>query len=467
MTRFLEIGPDGILTGLAAQSVDDAVLVAAVRKNRPEPETLITALAQLHVHGGPVDWEVFYTGTGARRVDLPTYAFQRTRYWIGTEEYLANSWIGSGGGSMATAGLTDAGHPLLGAVLPSPDTDLVTFTGRLSASTHAWIADHEVLGNVLLPGTGFVELAVRAGDQVGCDVLEELALQAPLILPERGAVTVQMVVGAADASGRRSVSVYSRAEDRPDLPWTLHADGVLATRAGAPGFDLAAWPPAGADELPLDGAYEGLRERGFGYGPTFQGLKAAWRRGDVLYAEVALPEQSHAEAAEFGLHPALLDAAMHAALVNGTGGDETVLPFVWKDITLHAAGASAVRVRITQPTPESLSLQVADATGAPVATVGAVVGRPVSTEQLDAGGTDSLFRIVWNPLPVPAPAGPQSLPEGTVVFTCDVTDADVPAAVHDLADRALAAVQEWLTADRTDGAVLAVVTRGAVAVVDG
>ncbi|WP_406365859.1 SDR family NAD(P)-dependent oxidoreductase [Streptomyces sp. NBC_01546] len=462
VTRFLEIGPDGILTGLAAQSVD-AVLVAGLRKNRPEPETLVTAVAQLHTTGVSVDWQAFFAGSGARLVDLPTYAFQRTRYWIGTEEYLANSWIGSGGGSMATAGLTDAGHPLLGAVLPSPDTDVVTFTGRLSASSHPWIADHDVLGSILLPGTGFVELAVRAADQVGCDVLEELALQAPLILPERGAVTVQMVVGPADTSGRRSVSVYSRAEDRADLPWILHADGVLAAGAEAPGFDLAAWPPAGADALSLDGAYEGLRERGFGYGPVFQGLKAAWRLGDVLYAEVALPEQAHAEAGEFGLHPALLDASMHAALVNGTGGDETVLPFVWKDITLHAAGASAVRVRITQPTPESLSLQVADATGAPVATVGAVVGRPVSTEQLGTGGTDSLFRIVWNPLPVPAAAAPQGLPEGAAVFECEVTDDDVPAAVHTLANRVLAAVQDWLADDREDS-VLAVVTRGAVAV---
>ncbi|MFD7258927.1 SDR family NAD(P)-dependent oxidoreductase [Streptomyces sp. NPDC059874] len=466
VTRFLEIGPDGILTGLAAQSVD-AVLVAAVRKNRPEAETLVTALARLHVSGARVDWQAFHPTTTARRVDLPTYAFQRTRYWIGTEEYLANSWIGSGSGSMATAGLTDAGHPLLGAVLPSPDTDVVTFTGRLSAGTHAWIADHDVLGSVLLPGTGFVELAIRAGDQVGCDVLEELALQAPLILPERGAVTVQMVLGAADGSGRRSVSVYSRAEDRPDLPWTLHADGVLAAGAEAPAFDLAAWPPAGADELPLDGAYEGLRERGFGYGPTFQGLKAAWRLDDVLYAEVALPEQAHAEAEEFGLHPALLDAAMHAALVNGTGGDETVLPFVWKDITLHAAGASVVRVRITQPTPESLSLQVADATGAPVATVGAVVGRPVSTEQLGTHGSESLFHIAWNPLPGAAAAA-QAPAEGTVFFECEAPDGDdVPAAVHSVANSALAAVQDWLSEDRPEGAVLAVVTRGAVAVVEG
>ncbi|MEU9143527.1 type I polyketide synthase [Streptomyces sp. NPDC048349] len=466
VTRFLELGPDGVLTGLAGQSVGDGVLVAGLRKNRPEAEALVSALARLHVDGVSVDWSAFYAGTGARRVDLPTYAFQHTRYWIGTEEYLANSWIGSGGGSMAAAGLTDAGHPLLGAVLPSPDTDVVTFTGRLSASTHPWIADHDVLGRILLPGTGFVELAVRAGDQVGCEVLEELALQAPLILPERGAVTVQMVVGPADASGRRSVTVYSRAEDRPDLPWTLHADGVLAAGAEAPAFDLTAWPPAGADALSLDGAYEGLRERGFGYGPVFQGLKAAWRLGDVLYAEVALPEQAHAEAAEFGLHPALLDASMHAALVNGTGGDETVLPFVWKDVTLHAAGAAVVRVRITQPTPESLSLEVADATGAPVATVGAVVGRPVSTDQLGADGTDCLFRIAWNPLPVPAAAAPQELPEGAAVFECEVTDDDVPAAVHSLANQVLAAVQDWLADDRADSA-LVVVTRGAVAVADG
>ncbi|MFI6945109.1 SDR family NAD(P)-dependent oxidoreductase [Streptomyces sp. NPDC050422] len=462
---FVEIGPDAVLTALGT---DSATFVPLLRRSRPESEALVAAVGRLFVEGARVDWEAFYAGSGARRVELPTYAFQRTRYWVGTEEYLANSWIGAGGGSMATAGLTDAGHPLLGAVLPSPDTDVVTFTGRLSASTHGWIVDHDVLGSILLPGTGFVELAIRAGDQVGCNVLEELALQAPLVLPERGAVTVQMILGAADASARRSVSVYSRAEDRPDLPWTLHADGVLAAGAGATGFDLSAWPPAGADELSMDGAYEGLRERGFGYGPTFQGLKAAWRDGDVLYAEVALPEQAHAEAAKFGIHPALLDAAMHAALVNGTGGDETVLPFVWRDVTLHAAGASVVRVRITQPTPESLSLQVADATGAPVATVGAVVGRPVSTEQLATGGNDSLFRIAWNRLPAAQPRTPAEGP-APAVFDCGTREVpgDVPGAVHGLVGQVLEAVQEWLSADRPDGAVLAVATRGAVAVSDG
>ncbi|MFE6972378.1 SDR family NAD(P)-dependent oxidoreductase [Streptomyces sp. NPDC057682] len=468
---FVEIGPDAVLTALGAGSAEDAnsAFVPLVRRNREEPESLVAALGRLYADGVRVGWEAFWDGAGARRVELPTYAFQCTRYWIGMDEYLANSWIGGGGSSMATAGLTDAGHPLLGAVVPSPDTDMVTFTGRLSAATHGWIADHDVLGSVLLPGTGFVELAVRAGDQVGCGVLEELALQAPLILPGRGAVIVQMVVGAADASARRSVSVYSRAEDRPDLAWTLHADGVLAPGAAPAAFDLSAWPPAGAEELPLDGAYAGLRERGFGYGPVFRGLKAAWRADDVLYAEVALPEQAHAEAEAFGLHPALLDAAMHAALVNGTGGDETVLPFVWRDVTLHATGASAVRVRITQPTPESLSLQVADVTGAPVATVGAVVGRPVSGEQLATHGSDSLFRIGWNPLPAALDQTPSEAALSDVFDcgACALDVEDVPGAVHDLVGQVLGAVQEWLSEDRPEGAVLAVVTRDAVAVADG
>ncbi|WP_330239524.1 type I polyketide synthase [Streptomyces sp. NBC_00525] len=482
---FVEIGPDAVLTALGAASAadDSTAFTPLVRKKRPEAESLVAGLSRLYVDGVHVDWEAYFASSGAGRVELPTYAFQRTRYWVGTDEYLANSWIGGGGSSMATAGLIEAGHPLLGAVVPSPDADMVTFTGRLSAGTHGWIVDHDVLGSVLLPGTGFVELAIRAGDQVGCAVLEELALQAPLILPERGAVVVQMVVGAADASSRRSVSVYSRAEDRPDLPWTLHADGVLAPGTQAAAFDLTAWPPAGAEELSLEGAYDGLRERGFGYGPTFQGLKAAWRVGDVLFAEVALPEQAHAEAEKFGLHPALLDAAMHAALVNGTGGDETVLPFVWREVSLHAAGAAAVRVRITQPTPESLSLQVADATGAPVATVGAVVGRPVSSEQLATSGNDSLFRIAWNKLPA-APARTPSGAPAPSIFTCvtrdpdavvpdavvpdaAVPETDVPAAAHELVGQALEAVQDWLSVDRPEGAVLVVATRGAVAVAEG
>ncbi|MET9730404.1 SDR family NAD(P)-dependent oxidoreductase [Streptomyces sp. NPDC006458] len=477
--QFLELGPDGVLTGMARLSVEsgDALLVAASRRNRPEPETLLTALAGLHAHGVAVDWEAFFAGTGARRIDLPTYAFQRERFWVDTQQYLANSWLGSELGGVPSAGLVSAGHPLLGAVVPSPDSDGVTFTGRLAVGTQGWIADHAVLGQVLLPGTGFVELAAWAGGQVGCGVLEELALQAPLVLPGSGGVQVQVVVGAADGSGRRTVTVHSRAEDRPDGPWVLHGDGVLAPGGSGASFELSQWPPADADVLDLEGEYEGLSELGYRYGPVFQGLERAWRRGDELFAEVALPESEHGEAEEFGIHPALLDAAMHVALVGGTEGGEPVLPFVWNDVRLHAVGASRVRVRLTRPTSESLTLEVADAVGRPVVSVGSVVGRPVSAGQLNAPGEESLFRIAWNALPGETTAeaewtGWDQLPaqgpaSGTVAFECAVADGDVPGAVRDTTRRVLSVVQEWLADERFAGATLAVVTRGAVAVSDG
>ncbi|MGW7104497.1 SDR family NAD(P)-dependent oxidoreductase, partial [Streptomyces sp. NPDC054883] len=469
VTRFLEIGPDGILTGLAQQGVDSerAVLVPALRKNRPEPETLIAALSLLHVDGVRVDWEAFYAGTGARRVDLPTYPFQRNRYWLDAVRPA---------GHAPAAGLSAPQHPLLGAVVSLADSGGVVLTGRLAVAAEPWLADHVVRDAILFPGAGFVELAVRAGDHAGCGSLEELALHAPLVLPEGGAVAVQIVVGAADESGRRPVGVYARQEGVPgtaaEPEWTLHAEGVLAEGAQAPAFDLTEWPPPGAAPLPLDGAYETLRERGLAYGPAFQGLAAAWRLGDALYAEVALPADAAADA--YGLHPALLDAAMHAALVDGTGGgDETVLPFVWRNVALHAAGAAAARVRITRPTPDSLSLEVADASGAPVATVGGVVGRAV--DRTGVRTDDPLYRVAWQPADAASPApwlrwedAPADGPvEGTVVYDCRVPDTGVVAAVHAVSHRVLAVVRQWLEDRRFSRATLVLVTRGAVAVEDG
>ncbi|MET9730408.1 type I polyketide synthase [Streptomyces sp. NPDC006458] len=472
VSQFLELGPDGVLTGMARQSVksEDAVLFAASRRNRSEPDTLLTALAGLYAQGAAVDWEAFFAGTGARRVELPTYAFQRQRFWMNAP---------SAGGEAEGVGLVSAGHPLLGAVVPSPDSDGVTFTGRVAVGAQGWIADHAVLGRVLLPGTGFVELAAWAGDRVGCGVLEELALRAPLLLPESGGVQVQVVVGAADGSGRRTVSVHARAEDRSDGLWVLHAEGVLAPGGSVASFELSQWPPVGAEPVVVEGAYEGLAGLGYRYGPVFQGLERAWRRGDELFAEVALPESEHGEAQGFGIHPALLDAAMHVALVGGTEGGEPVLPFAWNRVVMHATGASALRVRVSPGAQQgSLTLEAADGMGRPVVSVGSVVGRPVSAGQLNAPGEESLFRIAWNALPgedsgaaewsgwdqLPA----QGAASGTVVFECNPGAVeDVPAAVRGMTHRVLGVVREWLADERFAGATLVVVTRGAVAVSDG
>ncbi|WP_344185717.1 SDR family NAD(P)-dependent oxidoreductase, partial [Streptantibioticus ferralitis] len=521
VTTFVELGPDGVLSAMAQDCVtaDGAAFVPVLRTGCPEPETLTAALAQAHVNGIAVDWQAYFTGTGARRVDLPTYAFQHQRYWID---------VPVTAGDVASAGLGAADHPLLGAAVELPESDGYVFTGRLGLRTHPWLADHAVAGTVLLPGTAFVELAIRAGDQVGCDVLEELTLESPLILSSEGAVQLRLSVAESDASGRRALTLHSRAQDASaDEPWIRHASGVLAAGPARPAADLAVWPPADAESLDVGGLYERFADGGFGYGPAFQGLRAAWRRGDEIFAELQLPQEQHADAARFGLHPALLDSALHGLALGGiTGGADEAgkaqeaagghgtdapgirLPFSWSGVSLHAIGASALRVRIAPAGDGSVSLTAVDETGGLVASVESLALRRIDPAQLQAAQVqmtfhDSLFRVEWTAVPgqgaVPArrwavlgadhlklgaaleaagvaidsyadlaalagvvQAG-KPMPE-VVLAPCptDEVGSDAEAArqvTHD----ALGVVQSWLAEEAFEGARLVFVTRGAVA----
>ncbi|MER7758064.1 type I polyketide synthase, partial [Kitasatospora sp. NPDC097643] len=228
---FLELGPDGTLSAMAQHCLteeSDTFLTPVLRRDRSEAESFTTALARLQVRGAAVDWHAVFAGTGARRVDLPTYAFQHENYWPRVRPGLV--------GDVLSAGLANADHPLLGASLALADADGHLFTGRLSLDAHPWLADHAVAGTVLLPGTAMVELAVRAGEQVGCPLLEELTLEAPLIVPEQGAVQLQVSVGAPEESGHRTIAVHSRpAEGADDVLWTRHAVGLLAQESAAGG----------------------------------------------------------------------------------------------------------------------------------------------------------------------------------------------------------------------------------------
>ncbi|MEY9835594.1 type I polyketide synthase [Streptacidiphilus sp. EB103A] len=458
VTRFLELGPDGTLTTLAQDclSTDDGVLlVPALRKDRPEAAAVLSAVAGVFTRGVEVDWSVLFAGAG--RVDLPTYAFQRRAFWPKA------SWSESG--DLGSVGLVGAGHPLLGAVVAMADSDAVVLTGRLSAQTLPWLADHVVAGVVLLPGTAFVELVLHAGDQVGCGCVEELTLEAPLVVSERGGVRLQVVVGGVDESGRRSVGVFSRVDDEV---WVRHASGVLGAGVGVvAGFDTAVWPPAGAVAVALDGFYERLALDGYAYGPAFRGLRAVWRAGEDVFAEVELPQEQQADAAAYGLHPALLDAALHAWLAAGAGSGRVSLPFSWSGVSLSASGASVVRVRLAAVGADGFGVTVVDGSGGLVASVEALVVREVSAEALAAarGGAfrDALFQVDWSPLPVVAAGG------GAVVVVGDLAEVDVAAVPADVLVRvgsegALDLVQGWLAGERFAGSRLVVVTEGAVGV---
>ncbi|MFC5661357.1 type I polyketide synthase [Kitasatospora misakiensis] len=500
VTTLLELGPDGVLSAMARQSAEDeAGDVAAVpllRRGRPEPDTVLAAVAQAHVRGTRVDWPALLTervGPAGRRLDLPTYAFQSERYWLAPSD-----------GAPAEAselGVASAGHPLLGAAVTPAEGGGLILTGRLSPRTHHWLADHVVLGSTVVPGTAYLELALHAARLTGCTTVEELDQEAPLILAESGTAQVQVAVGTADESGRRSIGVYARPDDTAD--WTRHAGGTLSAGDAGDGGDGGAgwqptgvWPPEGAEPVDLDGFYASVARDGFDYGPSFRGLRAMWRAGEDVYGEVALPEPERDRAGGYGVHPALLDAALHAGLVGNTG-EQVLLPFAWNNVRLHRPGAVALRLRLAPAGPDAMSLDVADETGLPVASVGALRARPVSVDQLRAaaraGLGDALFRVEWAPVPAverdrgrwavlgDGPGFPGldrhpdlaalgeavtaglPVPEAVVLPLPDTTG-ELPAAVRAALRRTWSVLTAWAADDRFTASRLVLVTRGAVAV---
>ncbi|TDC77735.1 type I polyketide synthase [Actinomadura sp. 7K507] len=493
VTRFAEVGPDGVLTAMAQECVkaEDALLVALQQRDRPEAGAFQAGVGRLYASGMPLDWEAVFRGHRARRVDLPTYAFEHRRYWLPEQRP---------GEDPAAMGLGPAGHPLLGAVVALPESDGVVATGRLTREAHPWLAEHEVLGTGVVPPSALVDLALHAGGLVDCAALAELVQDVPLVLPERGGVDLRVVVAAADESGARPVSVHSR-PDGPadDRPWMRNAAGVLAPSTPVPPPEPdRAWPPAGATEIQVDDAYERLLARGYGHGPVFQGLRAAWRRGEELFAEVALPEGAQADTDRFGVHPALLDAATHVTRLPAGPDAPVVLDAVWTGVALHTAGARAARVRLVPATdPDAVELLVSDEAGDPIISARSVRPCPVPVERLgpDTAGPGSLFRFDWVPLPgSPAGAPPDAsddrvmlVPEADgvpararledaldpgspvpelVVLPCPAHPGDVPSAARRVAVEVLEVLQAWQSDERFAASRLAIVTRGVAETAD-
>ncbi|KAK1185304.1 type I polyketide synthase, partial [Streptomyces sp. NBS 14/10] len=426
-------------------------------------------------------------------------------------------------------------HPLLGAAIPLADSDGHLFTGRLSLHTHPWLADHAFAGVALVPGTALLDIALQAGERVGCRHVEELTLHAPLLLPQRDGAVLQISVGAPDDEGRREFAAYARSHDDVSgtenaqgaeslegagQRWTRHATGTLTATtppAATASPKADAWPPGEAEALDLDGLYERLADAELAYGPAFHGLRAAWREGSDIFAEVRLPEPQARDADRFGVHPALLDAALHTLGLDPALGDEpdvpegqraARLPFAWRGVTLHRRGCEVLRVRLSpEPGREVVAIEATDESGRPVASVEALVLRPVSAGEMRAAHSEhheSLFGLEWPAVTLPAAgasssgrspsdhssfaivgADPYGLPyqrhddwtallsameadgapEVIVVPCGGDEDSDVAggAAVHTAVHNALHLLQSWLDNARFADSRLVVLTRRAVA----
>ena len=423
-SRFVEVGPDAVLAGMCREIVPDAVAVPLQRRGRDEVTAFLRGMGDAFAAGVAVDWTAAFPD-GGQRVDLPTYPFQRRRYWL-----------------TAAKADTALGHEVLGAAVALPESGGAVLTGVLSRHAQPWLADHVVDGEVIVPAALVVDLVVRAGDEVGCPVVAELVVEAVLVLPPDADVRVQVEVGADD-DGRRAVAVHARTGDEP---WTRHATGTLAAATARSAAVAEPWPPTGAVALDVADCYADLARSGYGYGEAFRGLTAAWRRGDDVVAEVSLPEAVRGQ--RFVLHPVLLDAALHVLALDASG--EVLVPFAWTGVRVWAQGTTAVRARLTRLGPDAVRVELTDGSGHPVATVDSLVVRPLAKTR------DDLHRIRWDAVPAA---------DRTVSWSHDLDSAEgVVVADAGSALDALALVQRWVTEPRFAGRTLVLVTRGAVAV---
>ncbi|MGD9486159.1 thioester reductase domain-containing protein [Streptomyces sp. TRM70308] len=485
VTTLLEVGPAGVLSALVGDCVPQegaVVPVPAVRSTTPEPRAVVSAVGRLWQAGVPVDWPVLTAPAAPRRVALPTYAFQRQRYWVEADAAPAGG-AGAGAGAVAD-------HALLEAAVEIAGRDETVFTGSLSARSAPWLAEHHLFGAPVLPSAALVDLVLRAGDEVGCTRVDDLTVSRTVAVPERGPLRLQLTVGPPRAHGRRSFTVHTAVgDDRPG--WTACASGTLSPGGRAPAPAPGPWPPADAEPVePVEPAGPRPVPDGSPAGPDGRAT-ALWRRGEELFAEVGLADGTAVDG--FGLHPALLAAVVReAASAAGLPG----VPVGWHGVRLHAVGASALRARITPGADGTVRMDLADPAGRPVASVDSVVLRAVGEEEVATARSrphDALFDVAWHPL-APTPRGGPA-PQWAVLDTGagdldalggrrfdDVEAAlesplafeallapfvfssggDVPARAREATRRALRLAQSWPADDRAADTPLVVVTRGAV-----
>ncbi|MFF2014307.1 beta-ketoacyl synthase N-terminal-like domain-containing protein, partial [Streptomyces sp. NPDC058195] len=483
VTRYLELGPDAILTALTRQCLEDEnglVLTPTLRTRQPETHTFATFLGHVHTAGIPINWQTYYANTSARTTNLPTYAFQHEHYWLGS---------GTATGDATSVGLDSFGHPVLGAAVQVGTADSWLFSGRISRESQPWTEDHIVLGTLIVPGTAFVELALTAGRHTGTPVLDELVLEAPLVLDTDTTRQLQVTVTEPDEDGHRDIALYTRSGTEA----VCHARGRLAPETTTPTREFpTTWPPTGATPVEIDTLYTELADAGYEYGPLFQGVQAAWRAGEEVYAELCLPEETSVDG--FAIHPALLDASLHGGLgwLDGSeGSSTTALPFAWSGIQLTRTAGSSLRVRVARAGENTLRIDLADTESTPVACVEGLAFRPVARAQLGAtagtgGGHESLYQVEWAPVALPEAVAPlrvariggdntyanlaalaEAVAGGAPVPELVIAEGVGAASAQKTTEDALFLLQQWLATEAFTDARLVITTRNAIATTHG
>uniref|UniRef100_UPI0038B3AB00 thioester reductase domain-containing protein n=1 Tax=Actinokineospora pegani TaxID=2654637 RepID=UPI0038B3AB00 len=428
---------------MVAATVPDVAAVAVQRATEPEVDSLVRGLGEAHVRGVVLDWKAFF-GRAGRPAAVPTYPFQRQRFWVeDTGE----------GATAQDLGVGVPGHPLLDAVVGVAGRDEAVLTGRVTRARMPWAVDGEVSESTL------VTLAARAGDEVGAPRVTRLSVATPLVLPARGGLHLQVRVGP-EVAGGREVTVHSRPDDG-DHAWAAHATGRVTAAGPRRAVDTAPWP----------GAATPVGDRPAVAGVEVRGL---WRDGEHTLAELALT----GSAAGHAVHPALFDAALLAAL----GPD--VAAVEWTGFEPQADGATTVRARVAHAPDGTASIRLTDTAGGAVAEVERVRLAPRDAAARDRARLrpyDGLMRTHWSPVPPPVatplrwgalgqgPAGalpltglPTPGQVDAVVAVFPTGDAGVLDGLHRRAADVLALIQRWSADEALADVPLVVRTHGVV-----
>ncbi|MEU1792583.1 beta-ketoacyl synthase N-terminal-like domain-containing protein, partial [Streptomyces sparsogenes] len=513
---FIEVSPHPVTTAALEDAALEAggrevVVSGTLRRDEDERTALLRSAATLWTRGLGVDWTALVPAAdpAADAVELPTYAFQRERYWLDAPH---------GSADPASVGLEATDHPVLAAAVVPAGADTVLFSGRLNAPAPSSAAEHTVLDTPVLPGSAVLDWALYAADRLGLPRVAELEQHEPLLLAPDGALAIQVMADAPDAAGRRRLTVHARPDGDPTAEWTQHATAVLAPApdaTDAPDETYArlagAWPPADATPVDTAGLYGRLFAGGQQTGPALQGLRAAWRGGDEIYAEVELPDHA---AEGLTARAALLESVCHAwrptdpADLGGAHTAEPLQPTAWQGVRIWAAGsdpaagadpadgARTVRALLSPAGDGAVRVRVTDADGTPLLGAERVELRPVTAARLRSAGATaarSLYEVRWErrELPEPEAAVPAFLWDGTgpaAEVEAAVADgarwvlldaaallapgqrepggAHLPERVREAVTTALARAKEWLASEPLAEARLAVVTRGGVALAD-
>lgn len=400
LETFVEIGPRPVLLGMGRACLDDVgVWLPSLRPKRADSEQILDSLATLFVHGIVPDWKQVSGADPHRRFDLPTYPFQRQRYWI--EPVVARSQQ-----------MESAVHPLLGQRLQSAAfaAGEILFEAFLQPRDLEFLAHHRVFDRVVLPAAGHVELALAAAVQaLGSDAVsvEDLVIHRALVLPEDSAQRIQTVL--RDRDGQLTLQLF-RLEATAQAKWVLHTSATLSAGSPPPpGIDLDAVRATCGESFPVEEYYRQTRARGIEHGDNFQALAGLWKGPQRVLGRLQLPAALRVDDTGFCLHPVLLDGALQMLGLPLLGrGDDPYLPVSIERLHLYRAVPTSMWCILDLLPQEgdaivAADLRLVDDDGEIIATADSVRFQKVATDALNMATGEDLddlwYEVTWGVVP--------------------------------------------------------------------